>query len=529
MEQLLFTDLNLSENVMKVIEELKFENPTEIQSKAIPLMKTGVDIMGLSQTGSGKTLAFAIPIIEQLTESKKVEALVLCPTRELALQIEEVFFKLTKYRQDLKILSVYGGSSIENQMRALRKGINIVIGTPGRIMDLIRRKCLHLEALQIAVLDEADEMLNMGFKEDVEEIFKYTPDYKQVALFSATMPKEIINISQNIQKDPEIIRINKKEVTVKSIDQFYLNVKNPEKKQALLNLLYKHQPNSALIFANTKRMVDDLQEYLIEKDLKVNKLHGDMSQAERTRVLTSFKENKINVLIASDVAARGIDVNNIEIVFNYDLPQTHEYYVHRIGRTGRAGKKGIAYTFINGKRQLNELIEIAKSTNSDIKEGKLPKKIELIENLSSKFVEKVENKLKDGTHDSYNYISKSLLNKGFEPAHIINVLSSMLINLDINEVKSEEVNKKLKSKNLSGKTATLIIFLGKKDRVAANHIVCAIVEEVGIDSKQIGKIKIEKNYSLVDIPVEYSKDVIKALSNKKIRNQKVRIEEKKNK
>ena len=209
MEQVLFKDLDLSKEVLNAIEDLKFEYATEIQSKAIPLMKNGTDIMGLSQTGSGKTLAFAIPIIESIRDSKKIEALVLCPTRELALQIEEVFFALTKYRQDLKVLSVYGGSSIENQMRALRKGVNIVIGTPGRVMDLIRRKSLHLEALQIAVLDEADEMLNMGFKEDVEEIFRYTPDYKQVVLFSATMPKEIVNISKNIQKDPTTIRINK--------------------------------------------------------------------------------------------------------------------------------------------------------------------------------------------------------------------------------------------------------------------------------------------------------------------------------
>ena len=232
MEQVTFKELNLTNEIVKAIDDLKFKYTTEIQSKAIPIMKEGRDLMGLSQTGSGKTLAFAIPIIETINSSKKVEALVLCPTRELALQIEEVFFKLTKYRKDLNILSVYGGSSIENQMRALRKGVNIVIGTPGRVMDLIKRKCLHLEALKMAVLDEADEMLNMGFKEDVEEIFKYTPDYKQVALFSATMPKEIVNISKNIQKDPEIIRINKKDVTVKSIDQYYLNIKGSEKKQA---------------------------------------------------------------------------------------------------------------------------------------------------------------------------------------------------------------------------------------------------------------------------------------------------------
>ena len=199
-QQISFKELELSKEIMMAIEDLNFETATEIQSKAIPIMMGGADLMGLSQTGSGKTLAFAIPIIESISASKKTEALVLCPTRELALQIEEVFFKLTKYRQDLKILSVYGGSSIENQIRALRKGVNIVIGTPGRVMDLIKRKSLHLEALKIAVLDEADEMLNMGFKEDVEEIFNYTPDYKQVVLFSATMPKEIINISKNIQK-----------------------------------------------------------------------------------------------------------------------------------------------------------------------------------------------------------------------------------------------------------------------------------------------------------------------------------------
>lgn len=527
MSELLFENLQIEENVLKVLKELEFKNPTEIQYKAIPLMKEGIDIVGLSQTGSGKTLAFAIPIIENINNSNKIEALVLCPTRELALQIEEVFNKLIKYKNDIKVLCVYGGSSIENNMRALRKGVNVLIGTPGRIMDLIRRKVLHLEAIKTAVLDEADEMLNMGFKEDVEEIFTHTPSYKQVALFSATMPKEIQEISKNIQNEPKTIKINQKEITVKSIEQFYLNIKASEKKQALLNILYKYQPNSALIFANTKRMVDDLYDYLKDKDLKVDRLHGDMSQVERTRVLNSFKTNKINILIASDVAARGIDVNDIEIVFNYDLPQTHEYYVHRIGRTGRAGKKGIAYTFITGKRQLNDLIDIAKSTNSNIVEGKLPKKLELIESLSNKFVNKVENKLKDGTYDTYNYISQSLLNKGYKSEHIINVLSSMLINLDINDVKIEDFNKKEKKKNLSGKVATLVLFLGRKDKVSASHIVCAIVEETSLNAKSIGKIQVNDKYSLIDVPVEYSKEVVKNLSTIKIRNKKVRIEEKK--
>ena len=526
MENKTFKDLNLSQEILKIIEELKFEYATEIQEKTIPLIKEGKDVIGLSQTGSGKTLAFGIPIIESLFDSKKTEALVLCPTRELALQIEEVFHSLTKYRKDLKVLAVYGGSSIENNMRDLRKGANIVIGTPGRVMDLIRRKSIHLQALKIAVLDEADEMLNMGFKEDVEEIFKYTPDYKQVVLFSATMPKEIMEISKNIQNEPEIIKVNTKTMTVKSIDQYYLNIKGSEKKQALLNLIYKHNPNSALIFANTKRMVDELYDYLNEKDLKIGRLHGDMAQAERTRVLTSFKENKINILIASDVAARGIDVNDIEIVFNFDIPQTHEYYVHRIGRTGRAGKKGIAYTFANGRRQLNDLIEIARLTNSDIKEGKLPKKLELIESLSTQFIDKVEKKLKDGSYDTYNYISQNLLNKGYSSEHIINVLSSMLINLNISEVKSEVSSKKDKKRNLSGKTTTLIIFLGRRDKIATNHIVCAIVEETSLNSKQIGKIKIEDKYTLVDVPVEVSKEVINSLSKIKIRNHKVRVEEK---
>ena len=526
MERKTFKELELSEEILKVLEEAKFEYATEIQEKTIPMIKEGKDVIGLSQTGSGKTLAFAIPIIETLYESKKTEALVLCPTRELALQIEEVFHTATKYRKDLKVLAVYGGSSIENNMRDLRKGANIVIGTPGRIMDLIRRKSIHLQALKMAILDEADEMLNMGFKEDVEEIFKYTPEYKQVVLFSATMPKEIMEISKNIQNDPKTIKINTKTMTVKSIDQYYLNIKGSEKKQALLNLIYKHHPNSALIFANTKRMVDELFDYLNEKDLKVGRLHGDMAQAERTRVLTAFKENKIDILIASDVAARGIDVNDIEIVFNFDLPQTHEYYVHRIGRTGRAGKKGIAYTLVNGKRQLNELIDIAKATNSDIKEGKLPKKMELIETLSSQFVEKVEKKLRDGNYESYSYISQTLLNKGYSSEHIINVLSSMLINLNINEVKSETFDKKDKKRNLSGKATTLIIFLGRKDKVTASHIVCAIVEETSLNAKQIGKIKVEDKYTLVDVPVEVSKEVIKSLSTIKIRNHKVRIEEK---
>ncbi len=518
-----FEELNLSKDSLKIIKELNFKEPTKIQEEAIPLMLSGIDIMGLSQTGSGKTLAFALPIIESINNANKIEALVICPTRELALQINEVFHTLIKYRKDLLIEAVYGGSPIENNIRALRKKVNIVVGTPGRIIDLLKRKALHLESVKTIVLDEADEMLKMGFKEDVEEIFKYTPEYKQVVMFSATMPKEIKDISKNIQKNPTIIKINKEEMTVKTIKQYYFNINGSEKKQALLNLLYIHQPKSALIFANTKRMVDDLYEFLNDKDLKVSKLHGDMAQTERTRVLNNFKDEKINILIASDVVSRGIDVNDIEIVFNYDLPQTREYYVHRIGRTGRAGKEGIAYTFVSGKKQLNELVQIAKETNSNIKEGKLPNKFEILQILSDTFVKNIESKLKDGQYESYNAISKSLLNKGYEASHIINVLASMLINFNIKEVNGVKSKEKL----LSGKKTQLVIFLGRKDKINANHIVCALVEETGIDVKKIGKIQVNDTYSIVSIPVEYCKDAISSLSKIKIKNKKVKIEEKK--
>lgn len=518
-----FSEFNLNKQLQEAISDLGFEKATPIQSESIPVLLEGHDLVGLSQTGSGKTLAFAIPAVETCDiSSKKTQVLVLAPTRELALQTEKVFNDILKGSKGIFVTSIYGGSAISNQIRDLKRGAQIVIGTPGRIMDHLKRKTLRLESIKLVVLDEADEMLNMGFKEDVESILETTPESKQVALFSATMPAQIRKISKSFQKDPKVIKLNDEKRTVSTIEQFYFNLKSSDKQNALLNLLYKHNPNSALIFANTKVMVDQITEKLKNKNFKIGGLHGDMSQVERTRVMNNFKKGNIRILVASDVAARGIDVDNIEIVFNYDLPQSEEYYVHRIGRSGRAGKKGIAYTFISSKKQLIDIQNIIKNTNSNIKEGKLPTKGEIIDASSSSLIETIKNKL-DHTNqlDSYGVIADTLLSEGYEAKDIISVLSSMILNIDVKEVSTKKVVKK----NLSGNTTRLIIFIGRKDNVKANNIVAALAEDVGIDGRDIGKIDILEKFTFVDIPSEYAKDAIANLN--KIKNKKVTVEIKK--
>lgn len=525
MKELLFKNLNLKDELNKALEDLGFEYATEIQESSIPPLLGGEDVVGLSQTGSGKTLAFAIPAIEMCDQiSRQVQTLIMCPTRELAMQIEEVFKDLLKYNKEIKVVCLYGGSSIDTQIRKLKTGVQIVVGTPGRIMDHIKRKTLRLESTKFVVLDEADEMLNMGFKEDVEAILVNTPHEKQVALFSATMPAEIRKISQSFQTNPILIKTSSKGMTVDSIEQYYVNVKSANKATALLNLIYKHNPKTALVFANTKKMVDELVDQLKDKDIKISGLHGDMSQNERTKVMDSFKRGKINILVASDVAARGIDVNNIEIVFNYDLPQNQEYYVHRIGRCGRAGNTGISYTFINGRKQLTEMMQIIKNTNSECKEANLPTKKEIIKATSESFINTIKGKLKKDDYNEYSFISKALLDEGYEAAKIIEVLSSMILNLSINEVTKENLNVKLDNKNITGDMTRLIIFLGKNDRVSASNIVCALAEEVGLTGNMVGKIDVLDKFSFVDVPSEYANLAVEKLSVAKIRNQNVKIE-----
>ena len=349
-----FNELHISEAILRAVSEMGYEQATEIQAKAIPYIMEGKDVLGRSNTGTGKTAAFGIPAIEMVQpQDKYANALIICPTRELVTQVAMELRKFSKYKEGVKIVPIYGGQPIERQIQLLKRGCGIVVGTPGRIMDHLRRRTLKLSDIRMVILDEADEMLNMGFKEDIEEILSLMPSERsyQTILFSATWPSEIMRIAKEFQNDPVTVEIKSAQRTIDTVEQLYYEVPRGKKANALRVLLNHYDPELCMIFANTKKMVDELQGELNKHDIKACALHGDMKQEFRSRVMEQFRSGSMPILIATDVAARGIDVDDVDLVINFDIPQDNEYYIHRIGRTGRAGKKGLAITLISGGRQ----------------------------------------------------------------------------------------------------------------------------------------------------------------------------------
>ncbi|RKI84372.1 DEAD/DEAH box helicase [bacterium 0.1xD8-71] len=371
-KQMRYEDAGIDARILRAVRELGFEHMTPIQEQAIPLFMTGRDIIGQAQTGTGKTAAFGIPILQKIDpENRSLQAVILCPTRELAMQAAEELRKFSKYMNGIKVLPVYGGQDIVRQIKNLKGGVQIVVGTPGRVMDHMRRHTLKMEHVHTVVLDEADEMLNMGFREDIETILKEMPTERQTGLFSATMPKPILDITKTYQKDAVYIKMTPKEVTIPLIKQAYYQVRRQDKEEVLCRLIDYYDPKRALIFCNTKRMVDELTEHLKARGYEVEGLHGDLTQGQRDTVMNLFRGGRTNILIATDVAARGIDVNDVEAVYNYDVPEDIEYYVHRIGRTGRAGKTGRSFTLVVG-REAYKIRDIERICHTRIKERKVP-------------------------------------------------------------------------------------------------------------------------------------------------------------
>ena len=366
-----FATLGLKESIVRAISDLGFTKPSQIQEQSIPVTLSGADLIGQAQTGTGKTAAYSLPILTKMSTNKGIKALILAPTRELAVQVKDEMNRLSKYEK-AEILAVYGGDSIDRQIRALRKGVDVVVGTPGRMLDLIKRKCLHLDSVEFLVLDEADEMLNMGFIDDIESILSHTPEERQTLLFSATMPDPIAKLAKRYMKpDAKLVSVKKSSLTVSKIEQSYFMINNKHRLEALCRLLDLDNPSSAIIFCRTKRGVDELVQELQSKGYMVEGMHGDMTQAHRLTTLSKFKEGTLNLLIATDVAARGIDVDGVTHVFNYDLPQDVESYVHRIGRTGRANREGTAYSLVTPK-DFSMLKQIRKSSKSAITQKPVP-------------------------------------------------------------------------------------------------------------------------------------------------------------
>jgi len=422
----LFSELGLSAEVLQAVEKLGFEQASPIQAEAIPVLLAGKDVVGQSMTGSGKTAAFGIPAVEKVDPAKReVQVLILCPTRELAVQVSEEIHKLALFKRGIHALPIYGGQSYERQFFGLKQGAQIVIGTPGRIMDHMRRGTLRLETVQMAILDEADVMLNMGFREDIELILQAVPAERQTVFFSATMPKPIRDLIEKYSHEPQSVKIEQKALTVPTVEQVYYEVDRRHKLELLTRLIDLHDLRLGIIFCNTKRMVDDLVDYLEAAGYQADRLHGDMTQNMRDRVMNKFRQSGLEFLVATDVAARGIDVDDVEVVFNYDLPYDVEDYVHRIGRTGRVGRSGRAISLVPF-RELFQIRNIERFTNARIQRGKIPTVDEVAEARENVFLDKLRALLTSREYTNYEPMQERLLQEGFSSTDIASALIHQL-------------------------------------------------------------------------------------------------------
>ena len=439
-----FDELELLPELKRAVEAMGFSEPTDIQAQAIPLLRSGADVIARSQTGTGKTMAFAIPAVELIDREEAeptVQVLILCPTRELAQQGGDEIRKLIRFMLNVWPAEVYGGAPMERQIARLKR-CNLVIGTPGRVMDHMRRGTLSLERVRLVVLDEADEMLSMGFREDIETILEDVPADRQTVLFSATMPDAILELTDKYLKDPQLVEINAEQVTLDQISQKFMEVPMGRKLDALNLFLHAAEPTRCMIFCNTKLMVDEVSSYLNRNGFACEGIHGDMNQSQRTRVMEGFKAARIPILVATDVAARGIDVQDVDYVVNYDIPQNSEIYVHRIGRTGRAGKAGSAVTLASGRRQYFFMRDIARSVKSDITEIPIPTVGEIRERRNARGLDRLRAAMGEEVPMAFQTMVGRLMAEGHEPAMIASVAVRLLFERDGAQLADIEIDHK---------------------------------------------------------------------------------------
>ena len=565
METVRFEDLNLSDAILRAVTDMGFEAASPIQAQAIPAQLEGRDMIGQAQTGTGKTAAFGIPLLQKIDpENKKLQAIVLLPTRELAIQVAEEIRRLAKFMHGIKVLPVYGGQDIVRQIRSLKDGVQVVIGTPGRVMDHMRRKTIRVDHVHTAVLDEADEMLNMGFLEDMETILSQLPETRQTVMFSATMPPAIADIARKFLQDPVMVRVVKKELTVPKVTQYYYEVKPKNKVEVLCRLLDLYSPKLSVVFCNTKKGVDELVLALQGRGYFAEGLHGDLKQEQRDRVMNGFRNGRTEVLVATDVAARGIDVDDVEAVFNYDIPQDDEYYVHRIGRTGRAGREGKAFSLVVGKEvyKLRDIQRYCKTkiipqaipSLDDIKDIKVEKTMDqvrdMLENCDlSQMVNIIEQKLIEEDYTALDLAAALLkMNMGednediidnFEPARSLDDLdrysrSGRRYGRDGSGRDGSFRNSRSRRRGAVDRAAVdyvigddmarLFVNIGRNQNVNPGDILGAIAGESGIPGRVVGSIDMYDGYTFVEVPRRYSDQVLKAMENAKIKGKKVRIE-----
>ena len=525
METTKFDVLDLNPSILRAVEEMGFEEMSPIQAKAIPVLLTGKDVIGQAQTGTGKTAAFGIPLLQRINPKERhLQAIVLCPTRELAIQVAEEIRKLANFMHGIKILPVYGGQEIAKQIRSLKSGVQIIIGTPGRVMDHMRRKTVKFDTVNTIILDEADEMLNMGFREDIETILSQTPEERQTVLFSATMPGPILEIARTYQKHAETIRVVKKELTVPKIEQYYYEVTQRNKEDVLSRLLDMYNPKLSLVFCNTKKQVDELTSALQGRGYFAEGLHGDLKQQQRDRVMHSFRNGKTEILVATDVAARGIDVDDVEAVFNYDVPQDDEYYVHRIGRTGRAGREGRAFTLVVG-RELYKLKDIMRYCNTKIKAQPIPSLNDVTAVKADKILDKIVDIIQNEDLAKYIDMIDERLNEGdFTSLDIAAAFLKISMGDDITRAEDVKNNEDFGDTGAEVGMVRLFINLGKKQNVKPGDILGAIAGETGMPGKLIGSIDMYDKYTFVEVPREYASDVIQVMKSAKIKGKSINIE-----
>ncbi|MDA7865968.1 DEAD/DEAH box helicase [Akkermansiaceae bacterium] len=557
MDTPMFADLGLPDVLISAVLDMGFESPSPIQAKTIPLALQGKDLIGLSQTGSGKTAAFALPTLAGIDPHlAEPQALIVCPTRELAVQVCEEVFRLGCKIKGLRALPVYGGTPIDRQLKGLRKGAHVVVGTPGRLLDHLKRRSFDPRNIKTVILDEADRMLDMGFQEEMEELLAALPGDRQTMFFSATMNRRVSRLIDNFGKNPETIEIERRSLTVDAIDQSCYEVRQRSKVEVLSRVLDIDPPRLAVVFCNTKRLVDEVTEGLLARGYAADRLHGDMTQQMRERVLARFRESTIEILVATDVAARGLDVDDIDLVVNYEIPHDPEDYVHRIGRTGRAGRSGRAVSFVFG-RDIYRLQTIEKYTRQSIRRERVPSQEQVEGKRADKLFQMIQERLESGKVGDYQGYLDRLLEQGHTATDIANAAFTLLRESTtregefIAEDKQKEAfaNEKQRSswrdekrdrkerperqerdrksrpeRNNSKGMACLFMNIGKAQYIKPGDIAGMIYRECEVPDGSLGKITIFPKHTLVDVSEEIAADVINGLKNAKLRGRSFKVD-----
>ena len=557
MDTLPFTDLGLPEPLLAAILDMGFESPSPIQAKTIPLALKGEDLIGLSQTGSGKTAAFALPTLARIDPARaEPQALIVCPTRELAVQVCEEVFRLGCKMKGLRALPVYGGAPIERQLKGLRKGTHIVVGTPGRLLDHLKRRSFDPRNVKTVILDEADRMLDMGFQEEMEELLAALPEERQTMFFSATMNRRVSRLIENFGQKPTLVEIERKSLTVDAIDQACYEVRQRSKVEVLSRLLDIDPPRLAVVFCNTKRLVDEVTEGLLARGYTADRLHGDITQQMRERVLARFREGKVEILVATDVAARGLDVDDIDLVVNYEIPHDPEDYVHRIGRTGRAGRSGKAVSFVYG-RDIYRLQTIEKYTRQTIRRERVPSQEQVEGKRADKLFQTIQESLEKGKVKDYQTYLDRLLEQGHTATDIANAAITLLRESTTREGefiaedkqkeafaserersswkdqkgrRKERPERKERERgakperNHSKGMSCLFMNLGKAQHIKPGDIAGMIYRECQVPDGSLGKITIFPKHTLVDVSAEIANEVIKGLRDATLRGRSFKID-----